>query len=145
MSAFNEAQLREIRNAFDVFDKDHSGNISRAELAEVMKSLGQNPTSEELDDVIKEVDLDNDGSIGFNEFVKMMEVELQRSDKALIDAFKVLDENGDGFVTLQELKRIVIVTCPQITDDELKQMIDDLDTDKDGKINYEEFINAMQS
>ena len=42
----------EFREAFSLFDKDGSGNISGGELASVMKSLGQNPTAAELDELI---------------------------------------------------------------------------------------------
>lgn len=48
----------EFREAFSLFDKDGSGNISGGELASVMKSLGQNPTAAELDELINEVDQD---------------------------------------------------------------------------------------
>ena len=48
----------ELREAFSLFDKDGSGTISNEELEVVMKSLGQNPTEEELEEMIKEVDVD---------------------------------------------------------------------------------------
>lgn len=52
---FSSAELRE---AFSLFDKDGSGTISNEELEVVMKSLGQNPTEEELQEMIREVDVD---------------------------------------------------------------------------------------
>ena len=48
----------EIREAFQVFDKDGSGYISSRELGMVMRSLGQNPTEQELMAMINEVDVD---------------------------------------------------------------------------------------
>jgi len=48
----------EIREAFQVFDKDGSGYISSRELGMVMRSLGQNPTEQELMAMINEVDID---------------------------------------------------------------------------------------
>jgi len=50
--------LSEIREAFQVFDKDGSGFISSRELGMVMRSLGQNPTEQELMAMINEVDID---------------------------------------------------------------------------------------
>lgn len=48
----------ELQEAFSLFDKDGSGTISNEELEVVMKSLGQNPSEEELQKMIKEVDAD---------------------------------------------------------------------------------------
>ena len=48
----------EFREAFSLFDKDGDGTISSKELGTVMRSLGQNPTEVELQDMINEVDAD---------------------------------------------------------------------------------------
>ncbi len=48
----------EFREAFSLFDKDGDGTISSKELGTVMRSLGQNPTETELNDMINEVDAD---------------------------------------------------------------------------------------
>lgn len=48
----------ELREAFSLFDKDGSGTISNEELEVVMKSLGQNPTEDELQEMIRQVDVD---------------------------------------------------------------------------------------
>ena len=53
----------EVREAFELFDKDHSGYINSKELGMVMRSLGQNPTEQELMDMINEVD--EDGTYSF--------------------------------------------------------------------------------
>jgi calmodulin len=56
-----------------VFDKDGNGLIEAGELKNVMESLGEKLTDEELAEMIKEADLNNDGVIQFEEFKKMME------------------------------------------------------------------------
>ena len=50
--------ISELREAFALFDKDGDGSITTAELATVMRSLGQNPTEADLKQMIKEVDID---------------------------------------------------------------------------------------
>ena len=52
------ARLTEFREAFSLFDKNGDGSISSKELGIVMRSLGQNPTDDELQDMINEVDFD---------------------------------------------------------------------------------------
>ncbi|ORZ01536.1 hypothetical protein BCR43DRAFT_181949 [Syncephalastrum racemosum] len=62
----------EIQEAFKVFDKDGNGYISAAELRHVMTSLGEKLSEEEVDEMIREADIDQDGQINYEEFVKMM-------------------------------------------------------------------------
>lgn len=53
----------EFKEAFSLFDKDGDGTITTKELGTVMRSLGQNPTEAELQDMINEVDADGENSI----------------------------------------------------------------------------------
>jgi calmodulin len=62
----------ELIEAFKVFDRDGNGLISNIELQHVMTSLGENITMDEVDEMIKEADLDGDGYINYEEFVKMI-------------------------------------------------------------------------
>ena len=62
----------ELIEAFKVFDRDGNGLISNVELQHVMASLGENVTMDEVDEMIKEADLDGDGYINYEEFVKMI-------------------------------------------------------------------------
>jgi len=50
--------VEEFREAFSLFDKNGDGTISSTELGTVMRSLGQNPTENELQDMINEIDVD---------------------------------------------------------------------------------------
>uniref|UniRef100_A0A8C7YV07 Calmodulin 1b n=1 Tax=Oryzias sinensis TaxID=183150 RepID=A0A8C7YV07_9TELE len=69
----------QFKEAFSLFDKDGDGTITTKELGTVMRSLGQNPTEAELQDMINEVDemireadIDGDGQVNYEEFVQMM-------------------------------------------------------------------------
>ena len=53
----------ELRAAFKVFDRDGSGTINTEELKEVMKSIGESLTDEEIEDMMKEADKDGNGTI----------------------------------------------------------------------------------
>merc|ERR1711935_261928 len=61
----------ELRESFKVFDKDGNGYISKSELKTVMTNLGQTLTDDEIEDMIKEADLDGDGRVNYEEFVRM--------------------------------------------------------------------------
>jgi len=63
---------RELRGAFDVFDKDGSGSISTEELRAVMRSIGENLSDAEIDEMLNEADKDKNGTIDFEEFKAIM-------------------------------------------------------------------------
>ncbi|KAL7081157.1 hypothetical protein ACP275_14G021700 [Erythranthe tilingii] len=62
----------ELKEAFKVFDKDQNGYISANELRQTMINLGEKLTVEEVEQMVREADLNGDGQISFDEFVKTM-------------------------------------------------------------------------
>ena len=57
-------------------------------------------------------------------------------------AFNVMDENGDGHVTRDELKKLLSGLGEEVTDEIIDEMINVADANGDGKVNFEEFCNA---
>merc|ERR1711979_117916 len=96
-----EEQIGEFKEAFSLFDKDGDGTITTKELGTVMKSLHHNPSEAELQDMINEVDADGSGTIDFPEFLTMMARKMKDTDteEELIEAFKVFDRDGNGFIS----------------------------------------------
>ncbi|XP_037026495.1 calmodulin-A-like isoform X2 [Bradysia coprophila] len=62
----------ELKEAFRVFDKNKDGLISSVELRHVMTNLGEKLSEEEVDDMIKEADMDGDGMVNYDEFVMIL-------------------------------------------------------------------------
>lgn len=104
-----EEQIAEFKEAFSLFDKDGDGTITTKELGTVMRSLGQNPTEAELQDMINEVDADGNGTIDFPEFLSLMARKMKDTDteEELIEAFKVFDRDGNGFISAAELRHVM--------------------------------------
>ena len=72
MEALQVEQQAEYREAFALFDKNGDGCISVYELGTVMRQLGNNPTDQELQDMVNEVDADGNGTLEFDEFCNLM-------------------------------------------------------------------------
>ena len=91
------------------FDKDGDGTITTKELGTVMRSLGQNPTEAELQDMINEVDQDGSGSIDFPEFLTLMSRKMHDTDteEEIKEAFRVFDKDGNGFISAAELRHVM--------------------------------------
>ena len=109
------------------------------ELGTVMRSLGQNPTEGELQDMINEVDIDGNGTIEFTEFLGMMAKKMKESDgeEELREAFRVFDKDGNGFISGSELRHVMTTLGEKLTDEEVDEMIREADLDGDGMVNYE--------
>jgi calmodulin len=133
-----EEQIAEFKEAFQIFDKDGDGSITTKELGTVMRSLGQNPSEEELQKMIEEVDKDGSGTIDFKEFLTLMARKMNDTDteEELIDAFKV---------SAHELRFVMTTAGEQLTNEEIDEMIREADIDGDGYIDYEEFVRMMMN
>jgi len=88
---------------------DGDGTITTNELGTVMRSLGQNPTEAELQDMINEVDADGNGTIDFPEFLTMMARKMRDTDseEEIKEAFKVFDKDGNGYISAAELRHVM--------------------------------------
>lgn len=120
--------------------------ITSKELGVVMRSLGQNPTEAELQEMIKEVDANGNGNIDFQEFLSLMEKKMKDPkdiEQELRDAFKVFDKDGNGFISAQELRHIMTSLGERLTEEEVDQMIQEADTNGDGQVDYNEFVSMM--
>ncbi|KAL4298921.1 hypothetical protein AHAS_Ahas17G0049200 [Arachis hypogaea] len=142
-----DEQISEFKEAFSLFDKDGDGCITTKELGTVMRSLGQNPTEAELQDMINEVDADGNGTIDFPEFLNLMARKMKDTDseEELKEAFRVFDKDQNGFISAAELRHVMTNLGEKLTDEEVDEMIREADVDGDGQINYEEFVKVMMA
>ena len=102
-----------------------------------MRSLGQNPTEPELQDMINEVDADGNRTIDVPEFSWLMARKMKDSDteEEIVEAFKVFD--GNGLISAAELRQVITNVVEKLTDKEVDEMI--REPNGHGHINYEEF------
>lgn len=138
-------EIEEIKEAFDLFDTDNSGTISVQELTAAMKSLGFDTKNAVIYKMIEEMDQDGNGLISFEEFLDMMTARI--SDKNTRDdierVFKLFDSNRNGFISLDDMKRVAKELGEDISEKELQEIIQRADLDNDSKLTLEDFYQVM--
>ncbi|XP_035681695.1 calmodulin-like [Branchiostoma floridae] len=141
-----DEQIEEIKDAFVSFDKDSDGLIATKDIGSVMRSLGQNPTEPELNGMINQVEIGaGKFKIDFPEFLDMMveQMENHSSEQEIAEAFRVFDKDGNGFISAEELRDIMKNLGEAMSVDDVDEMIEAVDTDGDGQINFDEFVAMM--
>lgn len=136
------------REAFVLFDVNGDGRITAAELESVLTSMGVSTSSAEVAQMIRDADLNGNGSVEFDEFLDMMRrySESQRSkspDDELREAFNVFDHNHDSYIDFGEIKRTMHFLGEAVTDAEVMAMIQEADQDHDGFVDFEEFKHMI--
>jgi len=84
-------------------------------------------------------------SIDFPEFLSLMARKMKDTDteEELVEAFKVFDKNGSGFINAAELRHVMTNLGEKLSDEELDEMVREADVDGVGQVNYEEFVKMM--
>merc|ERR1712051_28934 len=134
-------ELATFQEAFTVFDKNQDGTITTKELSTVMRSLGQNPTDAEVQDMINEVDVDGSGAIEFPEFCVMMVKKMQETDteNEIREAYRVFDKERTGGIAVSEMRLILSNLPEKLSDEEIEEMLQTADKDGNGYFSYDEF------
>ncbi|KAK3603077.1 hypothetical protein CHS0354_015772 [Potamilus streckersoni] len=137
----------EYERAFKLYDISGDGVITVSELEKVMRTLGHQPTEDEVKELLQEADYNGDGCITFPEFVDIMERKLSDTTtyEELQNAFNYIDKDGSGYVSVTELRNVVaeLGSKLNITEEDLADMMRIADVDGDGRIGFEEFFEMM--
>ncbi|KAM9294542.1 calmodulin-alpha-like [Gastrophryne carolinensis] len=137
-----EEQIAEFKVAFSLSKKHDDGTITTKELGPVMRSLGQNPTEAELQDMINKVNADGNGTSDFPEFLTIMSRNMKDTDREeeIRDAFRLFDKDGNGYINAAELHLIMTNLGEKLTDEEVDEMIKEADIVGNGQVNYEHLL-----
>ncbi|KAI9487785.1 MAG: hypothetical protein EXX96DRAFT_535916 [Benjaminiella poitrasii] len=156
LSSKKKGDLAEL---FTSFDKDNDGKISHSELEEMLQSAGVDSSpfspmfnkkgaSDEQRQLQRQAQ-QMDGSLDFEEFAKLMRPTLSDPHRLtskqleLKEAFEVFDKDGDGFINEHELQAMMEKLGDKISLAEARELIKDVDLDKDGAVNFTEFSVMM--
>jgi len=129
---------KQLRTAFNLFDKDGKGTIGKNDLKKLLKDMKVELTDEELKDILNDVDEDGSGQIEFKEFKAFMTREMSEAQR-LKEIFELFDSDGDGYITIPELRKTLKQCDYKVTDEGIEQIMKEADINKDGKICFDEF------
>merc|ERR1712183_1238406 len=131
-----EEQVMEIKEAFVLFDKDRSGEITVGEMLEAMRSLGYDTEHGEAAEHVKNLDKDGSGALEFNEFYELLTARFSENTTKdeLQRVFSLFDTDKTGEISLANMKAI----ADQVGDIVLKN-----DMDNDGKLTFDDFYNVL--
>lgn len=110
-----------------------------------MTSLGYDVKNPLVYQILSNLDKNGKNNINFDEFLDLMTAKMGDKDSKedILKVFQLFDENSNGHITLESLKRVARELGEDMSEEELKEMIDRADLDGDGKINQDEFYNIM--
>ncbi|KAF3678204.1 Calcium-dependent protein kinase 5 [Capsicum annuum] len=141
--SLSEEEIAGLKEMFKMIDTDNSGHITLDELKIGLKQFGADLSETEIRELMKAADVDNSGTIDYGEFVAaMLHVNKAEKEDYLSAAFSYFDKDGSGYITADELQK----ACEEfgIKDVHLDEIIQEVDQDNDGRIDYSEFKAMMQ-
>ncbi|KAK9051456.1 hypothetical protein SSX86_028083 [Deinandra increscens subsp. villosa] len=138
----------QLKQVFKFFDIDDDGKISQVELTNVLLTFGQEKSKAtiEAQGILKEVDFNGDGFIDMDEFMAIMDGSKEDSggDDEVKNAFLVFDSDKNGLISARELQRVLIsLGCRNSKLGKCRKMIQGVDKDGDGFVDFEEFKSMM--
>ncbi|XP_076910927.1 calcium-dependent protein kinase 29-like [Bidens hawaiensis] len=137
-------EIQGLKQMFNNMDTDGSGSITYEELKAGLSKLGSRLVDSEIRQLLEAADVDKNGTIDYIEFITatMHRHKLDKEEN-LRKAFQFFDKDNSGLITRDELKNAM--TQYGMGDEAtIDEVLDDVDTDKDGTINYEEFVAMMR-
>lgn len=138
---------RDVKEAFDMFDVNKDGVIDAEELKIAFNSLGFEFNQREVERIIAEVDPSNKGTIDLEHFSELIQSKMAEREEIdhIQTAFDMLDFDKTGKITFKNLKQIAKDLGESLTDQEIREMLGEADTDNDGEISFEEFVGLVRT
>ena len=145
-------QIKDVINACKLFNQiDHSldGKITKDELYKGISSLYKSSTlKKDIDEIFKNLDMDNSGYIGYEEFVRGAVNKSYFTQPFILKfAFKYFDKDNSGEITFKEIEELFYKSIPDKNKvhETLNAIIKEVDINNDKKISFKEFTQIMKS
>eukprot|EP00500_Bicosoecida_sp_ms1_P002700 CAMPEP_0203812976 /NCGR_PEP_ID=MMETSP0115-20131106/4460_1 /ASSEMBLY_ACC=CAM_ASM_000227 /TAXON_ID=33651 /ORGANISM="Bicosoecid sp, Strain ms1" /LENGTH=192 /DNA_ID=CAMNT_0050721833 /DNA_START=362 /DNA_END=937 /DNA_ORIENTATION=- len=148
-------QLSEFHDCFNFFDDDHDGRINSVQMAQVIRSLGFNPTEAELDELRVVVDRKHRGSISFTAFTQLMSGRVVPAAPKPADASALIKKafqtfsdrcrhGDDGTVLIEDLRMLLMEYGDGFTPAMMEEMLAIAEVDDEyGDVDYIDLVDKV--
>ncbi|CAF1778145.1 unnamed protein product [Brassica oleracea var. botrytis] len=136
-----------IKEAFEMMDSNKTGKINLEQLKHGLHKLGQQQMADaDLQILMEAADVDGDGTLNYGEFVAVsVHLKKMANDEHLHKAFSFFDQNQSDYIEIEELRQALNDEEDTSSEEVIAAIMQDVDTDKDGRISYEEFAAMMKA
>ena len=140
-SRLSEQEIKKIKEVFQIIDVDNDGKLSLEEMKKAV-TLANDRKIEFNEEIFKSIDTDNSGNIEYTEFISAcIEKNVYLNEEKLKDAFKLFDADNSGKISRAEIERVLHMSKHS---KEIDTIMDKHDTNKDGEIDFQEFLSMMK-
>merc|ERR1712241_381886 len=142
-----DEQITVLKNCFDGF-ADEDGAIPAENVGNILSMMGLKVKPNALREIIEEIDEDGSGLLEFGEFCQLAAKFLVEEDeealkKELKEAFRIYDKDCMGFISTDTLKEILKELDSELTNEDLDNIIEEVDEDGSGTLDFDEFMEMM--
>ncbi|KAJ6841727.1 calcium-dependent protein kinase 1 [Iris pallida] len=140
----SEEEIMGLKEMFKSMDVDNSGTVTFEELKDGLNKWGTKLPDSEVMRLMESADVDGNGIIDYMEFITAtMHLNRMEREDRLYKAFLYFDKDRSGYITMEELEE-ALKDYNMVDQKMIKEIIAEVDTDQDGRINYEEFVDMMR-
>ncbi|XP_015602338.1 troponin C [Cephus cinctus] len=149
MDDLSKEQIAHLKMAFDAFDHEKKGCISTDMIGTILGMLGHELMEDTLTEIIAEVDTAGTGELRFEEFCMLAsrfleeDQDTEAMEQELREAFRLYDKEGNGYITTDVFRDILHELDDKLSPEELDMMIEEIDADGSGTLDFEEFMEVM--
>ena len=138
----SQNELKYIKDTFKENDSSGAGELALEELIEVLNSYGIDTNDQSLKDLFNDAEKNGSTGIDFDQFIDIITSKLTDIDSA--DIFSKFFNLFLGNENVDKIeKRHIKKFCPYLKSEDIDEMFQKADTDKDEKINFEDFYNII--
>jgi len=139
-------EVEVIRDMFALMDTDKDGRVTLQELKAGLKKVGSKLAEPEMELLMEAADVNGNGYLDYGEFVAVT-IHLQRlsNDGHLRTAFLFFDKDSSGYIERAELADALADESGHTDEAALNNVLREVDTDKDGRISFDEFVAMMKA
>ena len=137
----------QYKSDFFKADKDKDGLISHQELQSLLEKEGYPCSEAELQDLLNDVNINENGEIDVNSFLDIIAKCQEENDteEELQEVFKIFDKNNTKLITPQNVMDVFSKIDESIKFEEILQMFEECDLDHDSYLNYQEFSRMIKN